>query len=369
MGMASVHRDPRFPEGVWYCQYQLADGRRAFRSTGKYHKAQAQIVCQAWQQAENEAARGELTKDRLGAIFNETLTRLGESPIERISVKEWLQDWLISKNKVSERTKSAYQQTVREFLAFLGPQGSNRRLESITEREIEAFIRLLRTDGRSASTINKLVRKYLSTPFERARKLGKIRYNPVMATKPEKAESLTKETFSGKQVAALLRMADPDWQGAILFAYGTGARLGDVANLKWSSLDVANGIVTFQERKTGRKAVLGLHPDFLDWIAGRSVQDDPEAFVFPSLAGRPLNSSRGLSNTFVELLDKTGIEKRLLREGNEGKGRSVRALTFHSFRHTAASNVFNQAALKDITRRVSNHAAGGVVDRYIHQDL
>jgi hypothetical protein len=47
----------------------------------------------------------------------------------------------------------------------------------------------------------------------------------------------------------------------------------------------------------------------------------------------------------------------------------VRALSFHSFRHTAASNVFNGAALKEITRRVTNHAAGGVVDRYIHEDL
>ena len=47
----------------------------------------------------------------------------------------------------------------------------------------------------------------------------------------------------------------------------------------------------------------------------------------------------------------------------------MRALSFHSFRHTAASNVFNGAALKEITRRVTNHAAGGVADRYIHEDL
>jgi hypothetical protein len=30
---------------------------------------------------------------------------------------------------------------------------------------------------------------------------------------------------------------------------------------------------------------------------------------------------------------------------------------------------FNQAALKDITRRVTAHAARGVVDRYIHEDI
>jgi hypothetical protein len=91
--------------------------------------------------------------------------------------------------------------------------------------------------------------------------------------------------------------------------------------------------------------------------------------VFPTLAHKDIKGEHGLSNAFVELLDKAGIEKRFLRHRNAGKGRSVRALSFHSFRHTAASNVFNQASLREITRRVTNHAAGGVVDRYIHQDL
>ena len=115
--------------------------------------------------------------------------------------------------------------------------------------------------------------------------------------------------------------------------------------------------------------MLGLHPDFLDWLSNQPLPDDPDAPVFPTLAGQPINSTHGLSNTFTALCDAAGIEKPLLREGNAGKGRSVRALSFHSFRHTAASNVFNGAALKEITRRVTNHAAGGVADRYIHEDL
>ena len=63
-----------------------------------------------------------------------------------------------------------------------------------------------------------------------------------------------------------------------------------------------------------------------------------------------------------------GIEGKLLRQ-RDRKGRSVRSLSFHSFRHGAATAVFNQAALKDITRRVTAHSARGVVDRYIHEDI
>ena len=58
-------------------------------------------------------------------------------------------------------------------------------------------------------------------------------------------------------------------------------------------------------------------------------------------------------------MDRAGIASVEIRQGNTGKGRSVRALSFHSFRHGAATAVFNAAALREITRRVTNHAATG----------
>jgi integrase len=369
--MSSVHRNPRSPKGVYYAALRLADGRRAWRSTKTRDKTKARIIADAWQAAEAAAANAELSHDRVLEILNETLKRIGASSIEYVNVKDWLREWLESKQgQIAESSLTAYTQVVDEFIAYLGERGSNRRLDAITTADIEGFIRLLRKEGRCAATINKLVRKYLSAPFEKARKIGKLRFNPVMATSPEKSESLVKETFTGDQVVALLSVADPDWQGMILFAYGSGARLSDCRSLKWSNLDVANRIVTFREKQTQAQAVLGLHADFLDWLSTRPApDDDDDAPVFPTLADKDIKGRDGLSNTFVELLDKAGIEKRFLRQGNSGKGRPVRALSFHSFRHTAASNVFNQAAIREITRRVTNHAAGGVVDRYIHEDL
>jgi integrase len=114
---------------------------------------------------------------------------------------------------------------------------------------------------------------------------------------------------------------------------------------------------------------VALHPDFTDWIAKQSVPDDPDAYVFPTLANRSGAGRNGLSRAFERIMERAGIKPRLIRERIGGKSRSLRGLSFHSFRHSAASAVFNQAALREITRRVTNHAAGGVVDRYIHQDL
>ena len=48
-------------------------------------------------QAETEAATGDLTKDRFKELFDETLKRLGQSLIERISVKGWFDSWLATR--------------------------------------------------------------------------------------------------------------------------------------------------------------------------------------------------------------------------------------------------------------------------------
>ena len=156
--MASVHRDPRSPRGVWYCALTTADGRRFWRSTKKRNKRQAEVLCDAWEQAEIEAANGELTKHRAAEILNETLRRMGAGTIERITVRAWLEDWIEGKQRISPATRLGYRQAISEFLAFLGPEGEHRRLETITEADIRGFSALLRKEGRSPSTINKLVR-------------------------------------------------------------------------------------------------------------------------------------------------------------------------------------------------------------------
>ena len=92
--MASVHRDPRFPKGPWNCSLTLADGRRVWRSTKKRNKREAKILCDAWQQAEIEAANGELTQHR--------------------------EQWLEGKQKISPRTRQAYKQVDWRVPCLLG---------------------------------------------------------------------------------------------------------------------------------------------------------------------------------------------------------------------------------------------------------
>lgn len=366
--MASIHRDLRFPKGPWYAAFTLSNGRRVARTTKTTNRKEAQILADAWEQVEKESVRGNLTRDRVMAVLNETLVRIGHTPEQHISVKQWLQEWLaVKKSTLASKSHQAYRHAAQEFLAYLGT-GATRSIESISERDIEGFVAHLRKSGRGATTINRM-REHLGGGFEKARRMGRIPYNPCGAVEAEKDDSLPRATFDPSAIAALLEVADCDWQGAILFGYSTGARLADVASLRWSNLDVSNGVVTFKEGKTKKKAIIGLHGDFLDWLSESPVPKDPDAFLFPSLAGKSTGGAGGLSVTFISLIEKAGLENPLLRKGDNGKARKLHALSFHSLRHTAATTVFNSAALKEITRRVTQHAAKGSLDRYIHEDL
>jgi len=368
--MASVNKDSRGKSPFWYACYTSAEGIRKRVSTELTDKRAAEKVALGLQRAEEERRNGTISTQRIVDLFNDTLRSAGLEKIETIRVKNWLEGWLKGKRNISQASRLGYEQAVREFLEFLGVR-ANAPIESITEKDIDVFVDHMRQDGRSAGTVNKLVRKYLSGAFEKARKLGKIRYNPVGATDPLPNDSTVKDPFSAEEVARLLQVAEGDWKGAILLAYGTGARLQDVCNFRWDAIDTENGVVTFRERKTKRQALVGIHPDFLDWLTGlprQAVPEQTDAFLFPTLANRSGAGRNGLSKQFDALMSRAGVAGRVLRE-KKGKGRSVRSLTFHSFRHTAASSVFNSEAIKEVQRRVTNHARGGVIDRYTHENL
>jgi integrase/recombinase XerD len=174
-----------------------------------------------------------------------------------------------------------------------------------------------------------------------------------------------KQPFTVEQVRKLLDAADDEWKGAILAGYTTGARLGDVVNLRWEDIDFEQGVLTFVQRKTQTEVVIGLHPDFRTFLESLAAREGP---IFPSLTGRKSSGRTGLSATFGAIMEKAGIESVNIRE-KEGRGRSVRALTFHSLRHGAASHVFKGKLIEQTQKHVTGHTRGATLKRYTHVDL
>jgi integrase len=369
--MPCLVKDKTGRSPFWYCAYTAPDGRRLKKSTKQTDKAKAWEVCLTEIAVESAIHTGSATEKQLRKMINSALERIGERKLTDPSVRDQLNTWIENKRgSVSEATLVAYEQARDLLVGFLGPR-AERSIRLLKKSDVVAFRDHLLNEGRAPSTVNKVVKKYLTGPFESARKEGLIdsESNPFVAVDALKAKKVEKDIFTPEQVARLVKAAKgTDWEGAILVAYGTGARLQDVANLRWSAVDSDNGVLTFQERKGSKKVVVGLHPDVEDWIARQPGRDDTEGYLFPTLANRSGGGRNGLSKAFDRIMERGGVAGKVLRE-RDRKGRSLRSLSFHSFRHGAATAVFTQAALKDITRRVTSHAARGVVDRYIHEDI
>jgi integrase len=363
--MASVHKDPLGRSKYWRCCFRTFDGKRRMVSTKETDQHKAMLICQRWQEAENLAAAGNATEEQIKEIFNETLRRVGLREITVIRMNAWAQDFLSSKRNIGKSTVDSYEQVTREFLQFLGRR-RNAPIDSVTEKDIDGFLNHLSRSGRSNATINKL-RRRLSSIFEKAHKLGKIPYNPVAVTEPLPNDSGTKAVFSAEDVVRLIEAApNADWKGAITLAYCTGLRLQDCCSFQWSGIDTENGVLTLKQGKTKKNTVLGIHADFADWLTEQPIRN--ETYLFPSLANRAGNGRDGLSASFSVIMDRAGIVNPILKK-RSGKGRQTRALSFHSFRHSAASSVFNSAGLREIQARVTGHSRKGVLAAYTHHDL
>jgi len=369
--MASVHKRSGSP--YWFCQYQSSDGRWLKRSTKLKDKKAALDWCVTLQGAQDTIRRGSASEAQLRDIISQTMARIEGRDLAMPTVREWFQQWLDAKKGANvENTLVRYRQAVDDFLQFLGERADG-RLESVSQRDVIDFRARLLADGKSPSTVHLTVAKIVAAPFRQAFTQGLIRHNPA-AGLPKLVDKTKKrkQAFTVDQVRALLAKAEGDWEGAILCGYTTGMRLGDVVSLDWGAIDFENGVIAFHQGKVQATdddaTVIGLHPDFEAWLKKRKIRP-LSGPVFPTLAQRGISGRSGLSSEFGKLVKSAGIESAKIREKGTGAGRSVHALSFHSFRHSAASNVFRGKVIEQAQKAVTGHTRGQTVKNYTHVDI
>jgi integrase len=373
--LASLHKDPRGRSPCWYCAYRLGDGRRTLRSTGETNLQRANIKCHAMARIAEEESRGDTSRELLEGIVNDTLRRLGRDSIARPTARGWLEKWLSTeRGAVTELTLEKYAQVVRDFLGSLGTR-ANLRLSAIGEEDIVRFRDQLLAGGRSASTVNLLVRAILKRPFRIAVESGIIQRNPVALVRAIQGTSGQKGTFTPEQIAQIVATAEGDWKGLTLAGWYTGARLGDLAKLQWSSVDLVEQTITFEQTKTKRIVRIPIHPDLEAWLRLRQNPGNPGnprsgrsscGAVFPTLCGKLVKGESGLSRSFARLVAKAGIDSGKIRARSGIAGRSVTKLSFHSLRHSFNSFLANSGVSQELRQMLTGHASPQINDKYTH---
>ena len=372
--MASITKVPR--SKYYYALWRNAEGKLIWRSTRTTDRKLAKVMAEDFERAERLGQAEELTASAARDILDGILKRVSPETIEVASIREHFQNWLESKKAegTKESTIKRYSGALDSLSSFLANK-ADRPLTVLVANDIEKWRNKLVDEGRSATTANWSVR-IIGTALETAFRRGEIRMNPARAIAPVvKNDADERLPFSMDQVKALLSKASDDWRGAILFGYHAGMRLTDAAGLTWRNIDLIERTVAFEEKKTARRkkasqkvTKLYLHADLSSYLEQRSVTDDPEQPLFPSLVGRSAGSAGGLSNEFKRLMESANIRIPLGRD-KKGKGRQLSLLSFHSLRHSFVSRLVEGQVHDELRRRLAGHSTDEAHKRYIHMDV
>ena len=368
--MASIHKDPRGKSPYWYCAYTLPSRKRAFKSTKLIDRKQALEFCRTLARASQLGLNGNLTEARARELISEIVENTLGEPLKFYTTEEWLRDWLeVKKTAKSNATYLKYQHTIESFIASLGPK-AKRNLNQVTPRDVQRFRDAELDAGKHPSTCNYAV-KHLRIPFNVARRQGLITHNPADAVEmiDNKEEQASKGTFDIEQIQALLKAArTADWRGAILLAFYTGARLQDVANMRWKSVDLEDQLISFRAGKTRENVTVPMHPELHAYLLELPAPDSSQAFLFPSLAGMRTSGRSGLSMAFSRIMQKAKVKGEVIRK-RTGKGRTINALSFHSLRHSFNSIMANAGVSQEVRQKLTGHASAEMNKRYTHHEL
>ncbi len=209
--------------------------------------------------------------------------------------------------------------------------------------------------------------------FSKAVEWKKLKESPAKAIKRMKGETNRLRFLMPEETNILLSNCEGLLWGLleplVTLALHTGARKGELQNLKWTEIDFKLENITLLDTKNGERRDIRMDQTVrstLEALDRRSEfvfpntrkaystivdygLDRRSEFVFPNTAGKKIACSR-LHEAFHEALARSGIED----------------FHFHDLRHSFASNlVMNGAELNDV-RELLGHKKMEMTLRYAH---
>jgi integrase len=363
--MASIHKRPDSP--YWRAFWRTTDGTLIARSTKLTDRTKALTFALECERAEKMAGAGALTEAQAREIVSDIMRRAGTGETLRCpSVREHLRDWLASKEATkAEGTTTRYAKSVNEFLDYLRDR-ADKPLTSLTARQIEGFVTARSAIGLSPSTVA-LDGKVIRTALNKARRQGLLTTNPAEAVDLPENDSVERGAFTPAEVKMLVDAADGEWKTLITLAYFTGARLSDCCRMEWESVDLAKGVLTYTQGKTGKKVAVPLHPDLREHLETLASVDTAPKFIMRGMADKGPGGRHGLSESFKNIMRKAGVDPQPVER--EIGVRTLSRRSFHALRHSFTSALANAGVAPELRMKLTGHKTESIHQAYTHHEL
>ena len=226
---------------------------------------------------------------------------------------------------------------------------------------------------RTGADVNRTLAALSSAMTHAVKELGWIERNPCeRVTKPKEAGGrirfLSDEELP-RLLTALRASPHPDLLPAVLLALTTGARHGEILNLRWSQIDFSRRAITLShgETKNNVGRALPLSGEVVELLQARNkvrrIDDDR---MFPPPDGC---KELELREPWKAALVLAGIDVReIMRKRGQQKSLSVMTSDFrwHDLRHTAASYLTMAGVSAIEVARILGHKTLAMSLRYSH---
>ena len=344
---------------------------------GKQRKASTKIVAleknrkQALRVADEmeTAHKRRMTTSQVVKLCGGLVKELTGQDFTAVSVREFLDSYVARRSReVSKATMAAYKGAAQRFKKWLGDR-AEAELFRVEKRDILAFRDHL-GDSLHSTTANHAL-KLLRVFFKAAKSEGLLFENPCedVATLRKERGGTTRRGFTLEELKIVLReVSGTEWASLVRFGLYTGQRLGDLAKLRWSQVDLENEEIRLTTGKTGRVVIVPICKPLLAHVEGLPAGDNPAACLHPKAAELGVSH---LSREFGEVLARCGFRPATNHDKAEGKGgraarRVLNELSFHSLRHSAVSMMKNAGISSAIVQDLVGHESAEMSAHYTH---
>lgn len=261
--------------------------------------------------------------------------------------REWFETYVKTVNKPSEQyTKEGVLRV--HLIPFFGKTP----IDKISAYQIEQFKALKKKDGLNPKTINNFLaclRKCLQSAIDWDRLITM----PKMKKFPESGGRI--DFLSPIESAKLLSDSqDPVVNGMTLMALRTGMRFGEIIGLDWSDVDLPRQVINVRRNKVmgiigtpknGKVRSIDMSSDLYAYLSQRARKAGPVFY----LDGRDLTHHLAL-NALKRSCERMGVRK----------------ISWHTLRHTTASQLVAEGVPLNIVKELLGHSNILMTSKYAH---
>lgn len=278
-----------------------------------------------------KAREGEISQGKLPGIY-----------FERVLFAELLDEFLMD-FRINEKKSLSRAQGCAKILreAFYGMKAME-----VNTTAIRKYIEKRQSDSVSNGTINRelsAIKRAFNLGFRSSpAKVAQVPYIPML-----KEHNVRKGFIEYGNYLALKEALPGYLKPVLTFAYFSGWRRGEILGLKWSNVNLTDGIVRLEpgETKNGEGRTLYMEPELWELL-------------------RVLQRFRRLDCSFIFHLDgrKAGDFRKAWKTACTKIGKPD--LLFHDLRRSAIRNMVRAGIPERVAMTISGHKTRNVFDRY-----